>query len=137
MPSAYSLSPRFCPRSSTTTESDVRVAISFAIVKPAHPPPTITTSTGFSRVIAALTPDLLLDAPILDLDGGQAPIRRIHRDRMHVIEFCWNYVPQTQPSECHRSGPNPGAQVHKGPSFYLAISCLFGSVHSTSNRSRW
>src|SRR5215469_16528742 len=53
MPSAYSLSPRFWPRSSTTTESDVRVAISFAIARPDHPPPAITTSTGFSRAIAA------------------------------------------------------------------------------------
>src|SRR5215831_2072531 len=97
MPSAYYLSPRFCPRSSTTTESDVRVAISFAIVKPAHPPPAITTSTGFSRVIAALPPDPLPHSPILDLDCVQAPIRRIHRDPVHVIEFCWNSVPQTQP----------------------------------------
>src|SRR5215510_12641397 len=97
MPSAYSLSPRFCPRSSTTTESDVRFAISFAIVKPAHPPPAITTSTGFSRVIAAPPPDRLLHAPLLDLDCAQAPIRPIHRDRLHVIEFSWNSVPPSQP----------------------------------------
>ena len=39
------------PRSSTTTDSELRVAISFAISRPAQPPPTITTSTGFRRVI--------------------------------------------------------------------------------------
>src|SRR5215471_2252225 len=93
MPSAYSLSPRFRPRSSTTTESEVRVAISFAIVKPAHPPPAITTSTGFSRVIAALPPG----PPILDLDHVHAPIRRIHRDRVLVIEFSGNALPKAKP----------------------------------------
>src|SRR5215831_5747123 len=124
MPSAYYLSPRFCPRSSTTTDSEVRVAISFAIVKPAHPPPAITTSTGFSRVIAAPPPDRLLHAPLLDLDYIQAPIRRTHRDRLNVIEFSCHSVPQTQLSECHRSGPDLGTQEHKGPSFLSGISFI-------------
>src|SRR6185503_17614707 len=38
------------PRSSTRTESGVRVVSSRAIVRPVQPPPTIATSTGFKRV---------------------------------------------------------------------------------------
>src|SRR6476469_8367719 len=50
MPYAYFVAVGIEPRSSTRTESGVRVVSSRAIVRPVHPPPTIATSTGLRRV---------------------------------------------------------------------------------------
>src|SRR6478672_11284721 len=50
MPYAYFVAAGIDPRSSTRTESGVRVVSSRAIVRPVQPPPTIATSTGLRRV---------------------------------------------------------------------------------------
>jgi len=61
IPVTYS-SFREWPRSRTTTEREVREAISFAMVRPTHPPPAITTFTGFSCFMKRACP--FVDLPV-------------------------------------------------------------------------
>src|SRR5438552_3003467 len=80
MPAAYSIGLRFTPRSRTTTESPVRAVTSFAMVSPAHPPPTITMSTGLKALVIPRASRRLI------LPRLHARVRRLaQRDRLRTI----------------------------------------------------
>src|SRR5262249_35829101 len=79
MPYAYCVGSCIAPRSSTTTERDVRAVSSFAIVRPVQPPPMITTSTGLSVVVGCLLTLILPRRGLVLRDLLEAGRRRTKR----------------------------------------------------------